>query len=158
MRRGQRVRQGEQTTRKIWNQFECDLKRSSETGLCTRRLYAVIRAIAHLAQGDTQEVEGTNSLVKIMGERCPNISLELLSSRICMRKALCQGARGAASSWNDVRPLATSIVDACVDHCHGARAFRSGGERWTLAPADTAVPKYDSFEQAQGHCDVAPMP
>ena len=51
-------------------------------------LYAFLKGLARMLPADTQAIEGINSLIKLMGRRAPNMSLELMSSRLAIRRAL----------------------------------------------------------------------
>ena len=63
---------------------------------------------------DVQWMEGLNSLVKLIGNRAPNISLELLSSRISLKKRMGIGRRGSDLRYSSIAPRLQDIVMECV--------------------------------------------
>ena len=74
-------------------------------------------ALSTKARGDNQDVEGLNSLIKFMGSRAPRISLELLSARISLKKALSMGsAEAQKQSWKNLRPIAEGVADVCAQY------------------------------------------
>lgn len=56
-------------------------------------LYGLLRSVARLLAADTQGIEAANSILKLLGERAPGITLELISSRLAIKHFLshCDG-------------------------------------------------------------------
>ena len=86
---------------------------------------------------DTQEIEGTVRLVTGIGERCPNISHQLLSSRITIKKQLGLAALSTETSrekkWVDIKPLAAAIIDDGLQHRDAMRDVLGQADRWGSA-------------------------
>eukprot|EP00969_Alexandrium_andersonii_P352151 15437039-Alexandrium_andersonii.AAC.1 len=80
--------------------------------------------------GDTQEVEGVNSLIRIQGKRSPNISLELLSARVGMKKALGISAQTSKRSAKAALAQAASLADVGVQCLEDAHTIVAREDRW----------------------------
>eukprot|EP00969_Alexandrium_andersonii_P235530 10398871-Alexandrium_andersonii.AAC.1 len=66
----------------------------------------------------TQDIEGTNSQIKIISSLAPHISFPLLSARITIKKFLATlGAVDAAGSFE----RRESFVQTCISHHAEAR-------------------------------------
>lgn len=101
-------------TRKIRTILKDELNVAKTSGKCPQKLYAVVFAIGQKMFSDVQEMEGLNSLVKLIGNRAPNISLELLSSRISLKKRMGIGRRGSDLRYSSIAPQLQDIVMECV--------------------------------------------
>ncbi len=55
-------------------------------GKCPQQLYDAMLDVATMWCPDTQEIEGTNNIVKSVGKASPNISWELMSARVMAKK------------------------------------------------------------------------
>eukprot|EP00959_Pyramimonas_sp_CCMP1952_P164666 3441902-Pyramimonas_sp.AAC.1 len=77
-----------QTARKFAVWFRDGMTEAAETGLLDDDVYSFLQNLSLMWFGDTQEIEGCNSIVKHVGRLAPNISLPLLSSRITIKKAV----------------------------------------------------------------------
>ena len=77
-----------QFPRKITAFFNDDLSMAASNGTLTIRLYTFLLRAAWQFFQETTEIEGMNSILKIMVKKSPNISLPLLSSRLTVKKAL----------------------------------------------------------------------
>ena len=82
-----------------------------------------------------------NSIIRWTCERSRNIGLTLLSARCVMRKALGLGARGDASGWNAVKPVALALLDK-VTPCFGKGLLDVllAPSRWDSAPPAESCP------------------
>ena len=67
--------------------FAPEFQTVAVTGRLPRPLYLVIHLIDVLLDHSVQEIEGCNNVIKLAGTRSPNISLELLSARMGLKKA-----------------------------------------------------------------------
>ncbi|CAE7824385.1 unnamed protein product [Symbiodinium sp. CCMP2456] len=76
-------------------------------------LYGIVSTMAELLKGDTQLVESINSIIRLVGERCPSIDLQTMSARIVVKKAA-KGELGeagaAAKRWSNVLKLAKPLL------------------------------------------------
>ena len=100
-------------------------------------------------KGDTQAVEGLNKLVQLQGNRSPNISLELLCSRVQIKAQLghmgvSAGMPGVSQKtrWSAVEPAAQQLLATCMQHSqsdgplgHEALPYKDDQEpRWAPPP------------------------
>lgn len=69
-------------------------------------------------RGDTQEIEGINSMIKMIGDRCPRIDILHLSSRIALKKSLGIGGSTAVKRWSKIQAVASPLLDEMVSS-HG---------------------------------------
>ena len=106
--------------------------------------YALLRAMAHLCFADTQAIEGVNSQIKLISKRCPNISLELLSSRLMIKRTISSfgdGNRRAEVSlkqrkkWSMIKPFAESLVAKLTDVATSSLSVLANVNRWAVADA-----------------------
>ena len=106
--------------------------------------YAVIRAIAHLSFADTQAIEGINSQIKLVSRRCPNISLELLSSRLLIKRTITSFGHGVGEKplmlrkkWSMIKPFAEATVARLTEHSATSLAILADPERWSTTDASS---------------------
>ena len=115
----------------------------SNTGTFMKRqasgslLWSMLAIMARLLYAETQSIEGLNSVVKLLGRRAPNISLELLSSRLTIKRLLGQadGKTGCRKRWRDVKALAEREVMQLSDFSTSCLPVLADAERW--APSGT---------------------
>ena len=76
-------------TKTIRDLCRSELERTSRTGTFDVEpaehgslLWGIVTMISKFHHAETQTEEGLNSIVKLIGRRCPNTCLELLSSRL----------------------------------------------------------------------------
>ena len=108
---------------------------------------------------ETQAIEGLNSIVKLLGRRCPSITLELLSSRLAIKRMIGQadGITGCRKKWSTVKALAEREVAELSQYATQALPVLADASRWSKAPAvPLAAPL--SAQQAAIQCNSAPAP
>lgn len=78
----------EVNTSKILAACRSDFEEAASTGKIRGDglLHAVLRLISLVVKGETLAIEELNSIIKIQSERCRRISLELLISRVMLKK------------------------------------------------------------------------
>ena len=111
------------TALKIKKLFQGVLQECALTGLLCMSLWCIIRIVACAWRGDTQAIEGINSMITATCRRCPNISMPLLDARIGNRRYMEMGGRQnvhANRKWS--QPLAGARVRSCVRARACARA------------------------------------
>ena len=59
-------------------------------GKCPENLFKAMTDVADMWCTNTQEIEGANNIVKSVGKVAPNISWELMSSRVVSKKVVCR--------------------------------------------------------------------
>lgn len=98
-----------------------------------------MRSVATLMAADTQAVEAVNSIIKLLGQRAPNISLELLSSRLTIKHFLshCDGSGklGGKKKWKLVHRMLENEVQILNSSSTATLAIMCEGDRWTIAPS-----------------------
>ena len=111
------------------------------------RTRAILALAATLIRLDTQEVEGLNSMIKTSVARAQNgrISLELLSSRVCMRKVISMSTGGSTRA-KIIRPFAAALARSAflfngshyklLTDEHRYKAPKSSSTAMTLPQAD----------------------
>lgn len=68
--------------------FEDELRAGATSGFLSENLHQLLTELFALLPLETQEVEGTNSIIKKIYELAPNIHLPLMSDRVLIKKAL----------------------------------------------------------------------
>ena len=122
-------------------------------------LFALVSMMSKFFYAETQSIEGLNSIVKLMGRRCPNITLELLSSRLGIKRLIGQadGAIGCRKKFSAVKALAEREVSELASFSGQTLAVLADGDRWSSAPAISfplvphAAPLADSAVGAVQH-------
>ena len=106
------------TTIKIPNEY-CDvLEIARDDGILHNDLVDLLDNIDAGTTISVQEVEGVNSLIGRQGKACPNQCLDLMSSRICIKKDI--GYKELRKNWRVVQPVIESLFSALVDtHARG---------------------------------------
>ena len=104
-------------------------------------LFGILSMLARFMYVETQSVEGLNSIIRLQSKRCPNISLELLSSRLTIKRLIGQadGQTGCRKRWSTVKDLAATEVASLCDQATPCLQVLACQTRW--APADTIQSK-----------------
>ena len=101
-------------------------------------LWAIVEGMSQLCRADTQSVEGINSMVRVMSKRSPNISLELLASRLTIKRSLGlhQGAAnsGTLLKFSNIKSSVESLVMELMDHKVTCLSVLTDGQRWARPP------------------------
>lgn len=139
----------EPTTRKIRDLCKDELRHCFESGIFEKEskspsgplLFCLIKSIALLMPSDTQVIEGMNSIVKLIGRRCPNITLELLSGRLVVKRFLSgassDGSVGCRRKYSSIKGFAEEAVKELSQLSNPALSILANVERWATAkPAD----------------------
>ncbi|CAE7270658.1 unnamed protein product [Symbiodinium sp. CCMP2592] len=96
-------------------------------------LYAFLKGLARMLPADTQAIEGINSLIKLMGRRAPNISLELMSSRLAIRRALSEDhSMARKKKWSAIKNTAEGLMKSIVGFKTASLAILSNDGRWSM--------------------------
>ena len=72
----------DKTTQKLRMIFHDDLVFVAAEGLCTGRFWVLAKKLGVMLSPSARPSKSVNSLIGIQSRRCPNISVELLSSRV----------------------------------------------------------------------------
>jgi hypothetical protein len=106
--------------------FELPLRRTAESGLLHPKLWRLLRDVAEAWRTDTQEIEGTNNMLKHILGISPGIKWQLLSARITTKKHC------IPLSSKDARD---EFIRECADRHEVTTKFASShahSERWNL--------------------------
>ena len=124
------------TSRKVLKLCESELVVVASTGTLKRDglLRSILVSTALALRLDSQELESLNSMIKIAVQRAQNplMTLELLSSRVCMRKTISM-LTGGSSKFRVVEPIASQVADSCFLHSPNYVSVLQRVDRW--APA-----------------------
>ena len=101
------------TTLKIAYLYKDLLLVALDHGLLPAELAELLVVIDESAKVSVQEVEGINSMVGEIARRAPHISLELLSARITLKKALVY--KNLRQRWKLVQPRVETLFGALGD-------------------------------------------
>ena len=83
----------------------------------SRRLWCLVRAIACTWQGDSQEVEGLNSMLQAIVQASAAIKLPLLDARLGIRKTSKLGQRGKQhTKWSSIAALCEALIEEALKH------------------------------------------
>ena len=95
-------------------------------------LYAFLKGLAKMLPADTQAIEGINSVIKLVGKRCPNISLELLSSRLVIRRSLSEsGSMRRNKKWSSIKGVAEGLLASILGYNTAALSILANDTRWS---------------------------
>ncbi|CAE7487703.1 unnamed protein product [Symbiodinium natans] len=96
-------------------------------------MFAFLKGLAKMQPVDTQAIEGINSVIKLVGRRCPNISLELMSARLAVRRSLSEdGSMRRCKKWSKIRHTAEGLLATVAGYHTAALAIMNGDSRWSV--------------------------
>ena len=121
---------------KLSHLFRSDVVQMVETGLCSTQLFGTVYAMARMHKTGSQEVEGINSNVKLQGERAPHISLELLSSRLVISRAMSiDKCSRTQFKWRNNISNSLKLLATVRENSHEGGLLRSAIDRWAVPVA-----------------------
>lgn len=85
----------ETSTLKFRLQFSSDCLHAACTGLLTHRLEVALGRLRHMMRSDVRESERVNKQMKLILQRSPGASCDLLSSRVALKYYLGQANAGS---------------------------------------------------------------
>ena len=101
------------------------------------KIQGVMELIANGFSGDTQEIEGINSIIRLVGNRCPRIRLSQLSARIVLKKSIGVDSLKNRKRWSSVKKLAAPLFDDIIASNNRYMDVLGNLERWeTPQPID----------------------
>eukprot|EP00959_Pyramimonas_sp_CCMP1952_P079035 1652234-Pyramimonas_sp.AAC.1 len=78
-------------------------------------------------------------MISLLGERCPNATLDLLSGRVCLKHYLTN--KNTNQRWSARRPAAQALVKLIIENGgDGARAVQAAPARWKAPEPPTPLP------------------
>ena len=101
------------------------------------KLFAVVSTMAELLKGDTQLVESINSIIRLIGTRCPSIDLETMSARVTVKKAAkgeLAEAGALAKRWSSILRFAKPLLLDMVAAGAGYKEVMSDAARFEQPP------------------------
>lgn len=131
---------------KIIKAFRSDLQTAVMTGCLGVQLYCTLKALRRMWKPSVIEQERLNKQLKLMGERAPNSSIDLLSARLCLKYHLWAagfresqlGTTSKSRNWSRLRPVAASVMNKCVDHWFDGSRVLGATDRF----AETTTPSW----------------
>ena len=118
-------------TRKVRLLFETELRHAASTGMFwnSSLLFGALTTLANKFQLDTLLNESVNKAISLQGTRCPNMSLETLSSRVCTKKTIGSSSK---ATWKDMRANVFSAMEDCIAHAdYIPKVAESSRHRWS---------------------------
>ena len=101
------------TTLKVKMMFSLDLAQAAASGIASIGLFTAMRLLCVSWRGDTQEIEGINSLLKCSTNRAPHITLALVDARVSLQKQLWNEKQ--SKKWSDMAERADEILREAVE-------------------------------------------
>ena len=77
-----------------------DIEEAASLGVCGLKLITISKVIRERMTSNTQEIEGVNSIIRLISERCRNVGLDLLDARVRVKKALGLGSVDQPRKWS----------------------------------------------------------
>lgn len=135
------------TARKLKVLFRDEVQQAADDGTTGPNMFAVAECLRRFLLGHVQRNEGVNSAIKRWVEKCPNISLPLLSGRISVSVALGMMGRKGERKWSQVRQQAAELLGTSNDHFQGARLLMDDELRWSTTPPARELPGMESIKR-----------
>ena len=148
---------------KVVKLFRSDLDLTISKGTIGVRLYICLRALRRLVFADVRENERINKGLKLLGQRCPNASLDLVSSRTCLKYilgvvgALQQGLDIKTRKWSVIAPLAEQVADTCLECWQDATAVLEDPDRWAPCKLPEWLPSKEDVVASMKVLDPQPL-
>ncbi|CAE7671588.1 unnamed protein product [Symbiodinium sp. CCMP2592] len=123
----------EVNARKVKHRFQSALQKTLKSGLCSRRLYWLLKCASILWKSDVRENERLNKMVALLRDRCPNCSLDLRSARVGLKYLLGEAGEGTGKSsakWSTFRPVAERVRHQCLEVWDQVGHVQSDPSRW----------------------------
>ena len=103
-------------------------------------LFATVSSMSEMLRADTQSVESINSIIRLIGNRCPAIDLETMSCRITAKKSVTQdlpGVGAAAKRWSNVYAHAKPLLQEMTAAGDGYKKVLHDTARFSPPTAQT---------------------
>ena len=110
------------TALKVKSCFYKDICICATTGTICAALYTIIRVLVLHWNGDVQEIEGINSIIKSICTLCPRVSLAVLDARIGTLKQLGLGRKDVEYKWAGIKERYSEVYDEALEGWPGAIA------------------------------------
>lgn len=127
--------------RKIKTRFRSELEYTKTTGYIHHRLYWLFRSVALVWKSDVRENERLNKMIGLLDERCPQIGMDLKSSRVSIKYKLGAACAGIdrVGKWSSIRPKVEQLRDECLESWPNIVDVMSNPLRWspTTRPSST---------------------
>ena len=128
--------------RKIKKRFAQELGETAQTGCIHPRLYWLFKSVALIWKADVRENERLNKMIGLLDDRCPQIGMDLKSSRVSIKYKLgaaCAGITGTAK-WSQVRPKVENLRAECLESWPDIVDVMSNPTRWSPTSKPPDVP------------------
>lgn len=134
---------------KIKALFCSELQECATEGTCGLRLFVLILLLRIIMKADTQDIEGLNSLIRLICMRCRGIGLPLLCARVRTKKRLKIGFQGCSTRWSNIRPHAIALFNDSISHYERALDIMNDATRYSVPQLPSAC------APAAGHVSTA---
>ena len=130
-----------------------DLAFAASTGYCGWRLYATMIGVFSMMEADVQESERLNKSLTLFGDRVPNGSMDLGSSRAAIKHYLGLGGYGVSGNrrFRDVKPIALRLIQECLGAWPLLSEVESQEDRFACARRREDVPSLDDAKKKRTH-------
>lgn len=111
------AKQLDATTLKFRKKYDVDCAYAAQSGLLSNRLEIVLGGLKFLLRSDVRESERVNKQIKLILERSPSASTDLISSRVALKYYLGAASAGQGhtrAKWSDYKPVAQKLQNECL--------------------------------------------
>ena len=123
----------ETSTLKFRRLFSSDCLHAASTGLLTHRLEVALGGLRHMMRSDVRESERVNKQIKLILERSPSATCDLLSSRVALKYYLGQANVGSGhtrAKWSSYKPIAQKLQNDCLAGWDSKEQLSSRADRF----------------------------
>lgn len=125
---------------KLLRRYQKDIKMAADCGRIGLSFYILLKTLRRVWRSDVRENERLNKLLKLFGQRAPNSSLDLVSSRIALKYNLgaavaSQEGLRTSKRWSQMKPLAGLVFDKITDHWYEGAKVMTDELRFSGGPA-----------------------
>ena len=103
--------------------FKTELEICAKTGTIDSMVYQLVSDFFSMLPVETQEIEGTNSMIKRIYQLSPNIKLPLMSDRILIKKALTTKVTTGETPMERWQARMDALEFAVESHQHALEQF-----------------------------------
>jgi len=112
------------------------------------KLWGLINSMADVTLGDTQLVESINSLIRLIGNRCPRIDLPGMSARVTVKKSVLpiqSSLKASAKRWSSVREHAAPLLQELLQSGDAFKHVLSQTDRFSIVDPVTCEQLHPSL-------------
>lgn len=145
------------STRKFRLKYEQDCLFSANTGFLSDRLDIALGGLKFMLHCQVRESERLNKQIKLILERSPNVTTDLLSSRLGIKfflGAACAGGGRTRCKWSEYKPVAQKLQNECLSAWDSdlMRIISSKPDRFSPPVVGSTVDAANNAGQAAVDC------